>query len=169
MVLKYSLYNTSSYWGWQSELVLICKLFFFLADYSQESESAQKFGGCYVAVCFFEVLRYLSLIAILATTKKQSRPPCAFTKSYPLHRSFLTTLHSRQLTPWLHDHVLCLKIFTVHDNELRLLWANAFPLLILLIDLHIYLSMTRFGLSIEHINFPTSSGCAMCYATDLFF
>ena len=36
-----------------------------------------------VMLCFYEVLRYLSLIAILTTTKDQTHAPCMGPKTHP--------------------------------------------------------------------------------------
>ena len=48
----------------------------------------------------------------------------------------------RQPTLWLHD--LCLEVLTVHCIELRLFWAKAFPLLILLLS-RIWHSSSRYN------------------------
>ncbi len=50
--------------------------------------------------------------------------------------------YCRQPTLWLHD--LCLEVLTVHGIVLRLFWAKAFPLLILLMS-RIWHSSSRYN------------------------
>ncbi len=75
-----------------------------------------------------------------------------------------------QPTSWLHD--LCLEFITVHDNDLCLLLAMAFSLLILLMshiwysssryNFYVFDAMTSFGPKIDDL--PTRSRFASCYA-----
>ncbi len=52
---------------------------------------------CIVSACSYGVLRYLSLIAILTTTRDQTHAPCASPKTHPLdhsHTAFLIVYHT---------------------------------------------------------------------------
>ncbi len=82
-------------------------------------------------IWIYGVLQYLSSIAILTTTRDQTTHLALVHRSIPYLDHWSKPYYNRRNpTFWLPD--LCLKVLTVHSNELHLFWAKAFLLLVLL-------------------------------------
>ncbi len=74
--------------------------------------------GEIVVRCVYGVLRYLSSIAIMTTTRDRTTHLALVHRPIPyiIDLSHTTSYNSRQPTRWLHDS--CLEVLTVHYNEL---------------------------------------------------
>ncbi len=68
----------------------------------------------YVSACVYEVLWYLSLIAILTKTRDQTNTPCDGPKTIYYIIDLSRTTYQTTIS-WLQD--LCLEVITVYCNE----------------------------------------------------